>query len=215
LSFCGRGANATAWYAKARAAAVEEGDEIAMGQILYNSAAHRFNNLRLARVRGDEFDDELRFMELMIGSSSHYDVGVRSSAFRSFLPMLNAQLLMLRGDYAKSLAIFSLWLESPGVTVDERVSTVCRADFALTLAQTGELNKAIEQLKRIERLDEGLPPDERAILHHQRSLVYSAAGNAVLAEAFKIAANAEIKRHEEIQSEIVDMVSRHFAVDCN
>ncbi len=208
VSFCGNALAASPWYAKARAAAVEEGDEIAIGQILYNAAAFRFNNVRLAHVRGNEIGEELRLLELMISSSSHYDVGVKSSAFKSFLPMLNAQLMLLRGDHKNSSRIFSQWLHSSSVSVDSRLSTLCRADFAFCLASLGEHNQALDALTAIDSGVEGaVTPDDAAIIFHQYSSVHSIVGDAMTSNFYLKKSEAELTRHESVQREILSMIS--------
>jgi len=212
LGFCGRSIEANPWYFKARAAAVEEGDEIAIGQIIYNSAVFRFNNVRLAQVRGLPIEEELRLLELMISSSSNYDVGVNSSAFKSLLPMLNAQLLMLREDYVESSRTFAQWLQFSDASVDARIITLCRADFALSLAITGLLDQAIEQFRLIDERDEStLPPDEAAIINHQRSRIYSIVGDNAMAERHSGIARSMLQEHEHIQNEILSRLLKEIA----
>lgn len=208
LSFSGKSSESTAWYAKARSAAVEEGDEIAIGQIIYNAAAFRFNNVRLARVRGAEVGDELRLIELMISSSSYYDVGVRSSAFKSFLPMLNAQLMMLRGDFKGAASVFSQWLDSSGVSLDHRLSLVCRADFALCLARLGDNVRAVEFLNETGALNEAsAPPDEAAIILHQKSFIYSMLGDSAMSVVCMEKSRVDLERHEQVQKDIISMLA--------
>lgn len=208
LSFCGKAIAASPWYAKARAAAVEEGDEIAIGQIIYNAAAFRFNNVRLAQIRGEEIGEELRLLELMISSSSHYDVGVRSSAFKSFLPMLNAQLMLLRGDHKNSSRIFSQWLQSSSVTVDSRLSTLCRADFAFCLANLGEHEQALDALTAMDSgVESNVTPDDAAMIFHQCSSVHSIVGDAATSNSYLRKSEAELARHESVQREILIMIS--------
>jgi tetratricopeptide (TPR) repeat protein len=213
LSFCGMASKATPWYTKARAAAVEEGDEIAIGQIIYNSAAIRFNNLRLSHVRGEEIVEELRFLELMISSSSHYDAGVSSRAFKSFLPMLNAQLLMLRGDFKNASRIFALWLQTPDAAVDKRVKAICQADFALSKTRSGDLSQAIEMAGTIElQIDVSLPPDEAAIIYHQRAELFSVAGDAGRSELYTNMVKEELNKHEKVQREIASLLSSELGL---
>lgn len=208
LSFCGKSLTASPWYAKARAAAVEEGDEIAIGQIIYNTAVFRFNNVRLAQLRGEEVDEELRMIELMIGSSSHYDVGVKSSAFKSFLPMLNAQLMMLRRDYKNSSKIFSQWLQSSSVSVDTRLSALCRADFALVLACLGDQSQALDILGGIDIEREAMvTPDDAAIIFAQCSAVYSIVGDKTMAKHYSDRSAAELGKHGDVQSEILSLIA--------
>lgn len=208
MSFCGRSLDAISWYAKARSCAVDEGDEIAMGQIIYNSAVFRFNNIRLDEIRGKDIHEELRLVELMIGSSSHYDAGVQSSAFSSLLPMLNAQLLMLRGDFNRSAKMFGLWLDSSDAAVDERLVAICRADFALSLAYSGALERAIQLIELPTTDDETLlPPDEIAIIFHQRARIYAIAGTSDLSDAHRSRSQSALKQHEEVQQEILKLLS--------
>jgi hypothetical protein len=208
LCFCGDSLAASPWYAKARLAAVEEGDEIAIGQIIYNTAVFRFNNVRLSQLRGEEIGEELRLIEMMIGSSSHYDVGVKSSAFKSFLPMLNAQMMMLRRDYQRSSRIFSQWLSSSSVTVDTRLSKLCRADFALCLACLGDHARALDVLGGIDPDAEGaVTPDDAAIIFSQCSSVHSIVGDATMSKYYLDKSAAELHRHESIQRDILAMIS--------
>jgi ATP/maltotriose-dependent transcriptional regulator MalT len=212
LSFCGKMSDATLWYARARSAAVDEGDEIAIGQIIYNSAAFRFNNVRLSKARGEEIGEQLRLIEMMIGSSSHYDVGVKSSAFKSFLPMLNAQLMMLRGDYINSSRIFSQWLKSADTNVDERVIKLCQADFALCLASLGDVDQAVQILDEIDAQDHAaVPPDEVAISYHQRSVIHSIIGNSTMSKRCLNRSKVALEEHERVQSEILSLISSEIS----
>jgi tetratricopeptide (TPR) repeat protein len=213
LSFCGNSSEATPWYAKARAAAVEEGDEIAIGQIIYNSAAFRFNNLRLSQVRGEAVDDELRLLELMISSSSHYDAGVNSKAFKSFLPMLNAQVLMFRGDYKNASRIFALWLKSSDALVDKRVKAICQADFALSIARNGDVGHAMNMVEASELQSDILsPPDEAAIIYHQNAEIYSIAGALGKSQHCANRALEELNKHQKVQKEITLLLSSELGL---
>jgi tetratricopeptide (TPR) repeat protein len=216
LAFCGKTADAKLWYSKARAAAVREGDEIAIGQIIYNSAVFQFHNIRLSHIRGDAVEEDIRLIELMIGSSSHYDVGVRSSAFKSLLPMLNAQLLTFKKDFKSSARIFARWLQSSEVAVDDRLSTVCRADFALSLANIGDLSGALEQFSIIDAHGGmAVTPDDAAIIFHQLALLCAVAGDDGMSEVNYEKAKAALKKHEGIQREVLALIENELGLNFN
>jgi tetratricopeptide (TPR) repeat protein len=211
LTFCGREPLASRWYSLARASAIEEGDEVAIGQIIFNAAAFGFNNVRVVCVRGQEIEEQIRFIELMIASSSNYDVGVGSSAFESLLPMLNAQLLLLRRKYEDSAKIFSRWLGSPDAAIDARLRTTCGADYALALAHIGAQDEAIRQLVDVERVNiDELPPDEAAIVLCQLSTLYAALGDSERATELRTRSIAEIVKHESIQKQIFEHLNNEF-----
>ena len=207
FNFCGDFPAAGPWYRKARSAAVEDGDEIMLGQIIYNSAIYRFNNIRLSSVAGEIFPEESRFTELMIDSTSNYDLGVKSTAFKSLLPMLNAQLLTFRGKYAEACEIFENWLGPTESRVDYRMSCLCLADYAFSLAKLGQTQAALEQLTRFSESEHhALPTDDASLVSFQMSGLYNITGNQSLAEAYYRRARVELRKTLDIQAQTLALL---------
>lgn len=90
------------WYEQTRLHATAEGDQAMLSAVLYNVAAFRTANLRLADTFGELDTSEMKRAIMEANSSLTYDFAVGSTSFISLGPMLFGQLLCLDGRFSEA-----------------------------------------------------------------------------------------------------------------
>ena len=90
------------WYEMTRQHAVAEGDQATLSAYLYNVAAFRTVNLRLAEAFAEVSAKELKRASMEASSSFTYDMAVGSLAFGTFWKVLHGQLLNIHGEYSEA-----------------------------------------------------------------------------------------------------------------
>jgi len=90
------------WYELTRQHAVAEGDQATLSAYLYNVAAFRTTNLRLAEAFSEVSPAELKRASMEANSSFTYDMAVGSLAFGTFWKVLHGQLLNISGEYSEA-----------------------------------------------------------------------------------------------------------------
>ncbi len=184
-SLCGDEPAASAWYSLARQHAVAEGDDAGLAGLFYNQTQMRALRIRDTVLHGaaDEASAALR----NIDSIGHFDTAVGGSARQDLTPLLRAQLLTLRGEFAEAAAIFEAQLPSALVAGLARIGTSLLADLAWCWAHTGEAARAralADQAAaegQAER-EPGSDIDDRAALHSRLAQVYAHLAEPALAE---------------------------------
>ncbi|MFM2066309.1 MAG: hypothetical protein RLZZ584_1218, partial [Pseudomonadota bacterium] len=102
---CYREVDAQPWYARARSHATLEGDGATLSSIMYNLAAVRIVNARLAEHFGT-LDPTLAKRALLgAESSSHLDQAVQTRALGTLSWLQRAQILCVLGEHADALKL--------------------------------------------------------------------------------------------------------------
>ena len=208
LHFAGRYDMARPWYEFARNHAVEEGDDAAIDAIMHNVAALRINNLRLAEIDGSVESHELDRARMDLRSCRGYNMGISSKTFRWMLPMLQAQIDMLDGNYLSAASSFDGLEKSDFEGVPGRIKSVVLADFAYCLLMVGRSNDAElrEQAAQQSSLDE-LALDEQALVYCRCAAIAALKKDKRRASAMSASARNALRSHQEVQAHYVRELS--------
>jgi len=203
--------SAKEWYDAARIAAVDEGDEVMIGVILYNIVTYRLNNTRMSQLTAGSFDFNTFRLNLEAASSSNFDSGVQSSALPLLLPFLNAQVLTLNGRFSEAAELFEKWLFRDVSGDMKRLYPALRADYAWCLANIGRKNEALHELSMV---DAGLSicdaPDDRAMALNRAAMVYSFFGDTDFALECLNNMKIALAEHRIIQERVLTKMNSHF-----
>ncbi len=211
LSLFGRFEKAVSWYKKARDAALSDGDEIMMGQILYNSAAFQLNSLRISNMVEPRALQDLSFTNLLVDSTANYDSGVQSTALPSLLITLKAQLLALRGDFAAAVSLFERCFGVESLVGERRLAPLYRADYAWCLMNLGDVDAAKEHMTALtDDLVLRLPCDESAMINIRLSQLHKMIGGYEMAKLYELLAAASLERHQLEGMTVIHQIEREL-----
>lgn len=144
---------ADSWYKAARKYALECGDDMTIGAMLYNRAAIRVFNMRIQEVQGHEIDTEGCSVAIEAASAENYSQYSRDQSMHWVFELLKGQVLMLRHDFRGALTLFdhaktqNLEKDWPAVEF-LRLADVVRSRSAIGLCSTEEVESdaiALEQ----------------------------------------------------------------------
>ena len=167
---------ASGWYAWGRRAASADGDDAALGALLYNQTQMRALRIRHAALAGEP--GEAPAVLLSVDSIGHFDEAIGGSARADLTPLLRAQLLTVQGDHAAAAALLEAHLPEAVASGLARVGGSLLADLAWCWANTGEPQRAraLADQAAVEVLAEEpshCDLDERAALHARLAQVYA------------------------------------------
>ena len=129
------------WYARARSHAAAIGDDATLSALIHNHTQHRAAEARYASLRGRQV--KLDGLLPGVHSVNNYDRAMGLSVLPTLAPLLQAQVLVVTGEYAKALALFEA--ETPNALTMglERLGSSLLADAAWCRAQLGETDTAL------------------------------------------------------------------------
>ena len=122
------------WYEKARLCAAVEGDETTLSAMLYNVAAFRASNVRLADSFGMETTKEAHRAGMETSSSYVYDHMIATQVFDFSTKMLRGLLFTIDKKYSEALGIFSTIDLS---TLPARMHSLVHVDIAWCATNLG------------------------------------------------------------------------------
>ncbi|MEO6281332.1 hypothetical protein [Roseateles sp.] len=177
-------AAAAHWYAWGRRGATTEGDDASLAALLYNQMQMRALRIRHAALAGAP--GEAPAVMLGVDSIGNFDGAVGGSARADLTPLLRAQLLTMRGDFAAAARLLEAHLPTAMSSGLARVGYSLLADLAWCWANTGEplRARALADQAAVEVLAEDAAYcdlDECAVLHARLAQVYAKLGEEALA----------------------------------
>lgn len=203
--------SAKEWYDAARIAAVDEGDEVMIGVILYNIATYRLNNIRMSELTEGVFDADTFRLNLEAASSSNFDSGVQSTSLPLLLPLLNAQVQTLNGRFSEAAELFEKWLYRDMSADMKRLYPALRADYAWCLANLGRKNEALHEISIV---NAGLSvcdaPDDRAMALYRIAMAYSLFGSMNFAIDYLNRMRIALSDHRLIQIDFLKKLNLRF-----
>ncbi|MBL8352441.1 MAG: hypothetical protein JNL87_19260 [Burkholderiaceae bacterium] len=127
------------WYDKVRQHASAEGDEATLSAMLYNVAAFRAANVRLADTFGAEAGAEAYRAKMEASSSINYDFAIGTSELSFLTPILRSLILTIEKKFDEALVILeSLEMEN----LPKRTLPPIFADMAWCNINLGERDLA-------------------------------------------------------------------------
>jgi hypothetical protein len=177
LHHAGDAEGAAPWYARARSHAAQIGDDAMLSALIHNHTQMRVAEVRYASLQGRE----VRLDGLLPGVQSvhNFDRAMGQSALPLLAPLLQAQVLVVTGDYAQALEMFETHLPSALAMGLERMGSSLLADTAWCRAQLGQSDIALAQARASEgEIDQAAHLDDQAISHSRLAQVFEKLGLA-------------------------------------
>ncbi len=119
LQYCGEELAATRWLKFAQRASSDIRHPGLMSHLLYNLAALRVSIRGYLRFFGDISPDATKLDSMAVDSSLNFDAMAATSVQSAFHPLLEAQILSVRGDYLRGFAKIEEFLADSGGISDE------------------------------------------------------------------------------------------------
>lgn len=200
LQVCDSFEEARRWYAKAHWHSTSEGDQTMLSAYLYNVAAFRTANLRLAHAFGEVSPSELKRASMEANSSFTYDMAVRNQSFTTFWKILHGQLLVIQGEYSEAKILLDS-AESMKLDSHDRPLVLC--DLALCNLRLGNTSIGDKQSISAEyNIKHLVEPDDLAFVLKRISQVRAASGNEQSAANLNIRANEYLAEHRGLQNSL-------------
>lgn len=178
LHWADRFEDAKGWYEAARLHAVAEGDELTIDANLHNVATSRIHNIRVKQIEGQSpAPEEVQRASWELDSSINFDVLQRGTTLLWSLPLLQARLKHVQGDFATASDLYRVWLSSDDETIPATQRVATQADLSLCLARTGFIEEALSLMaESLASLPPDADDDELAIVYFRDSEVKEIAG---------------------------------------
>jgi tetratricopeptide (TPR) repeat protein len=215
--FAGRLDRAKPWYDRARQHALADGDEAALGALLYNRATMQGNNARLAAAFGTadrmEYADLAREALMGAESSTSFDIGTANDSLAYLSPTLQAQVLASNGEAAKALALYERWLDVASTDGLRRLRPCFLADMASCRLQLGHPDEArADVASALDSLNSGAcETDDRAVANARLAQVLDALGDAARAAVLRDRAQRDLAMHRAEQARLAALLDDALA----
>ncbi|MFN0182192.1 MAG: hypothetical protein ACKVQR_00085 [Aquabacterium sp.] len=205
--FSGRFDRAAPWYTAARLHATAEGDEATLSALLHNIAAFRASNLRLAgAVLAD--GEASRHALLEAKSAFNFDSAVGTLSFGGLLPLLQAQVMSMRGDFVEALQM----LHRIDVnSLPPRLQAQCWAELAYCEVSTDLPEAALQHAGlAADGITTTRDADDRAYVHSRLALVFAKLLDESASKEHSALAIYETGRHRGEQAALLEQLVAEF-----
>lgn len=215
--FAGRLDRAKPWYDRARQHALADGDEAALGALIYNRATMQGNNARLAAAFGreDRMDHADLAREALMGaeSSAAFEAGTGMDALAYLVPTLQAQVLAGTGEAAKALALYERWFDAATADGLRRLRPCFLADMAWCKVQLGRADEArADVAAALEDLNGGrCEIDDRVVANARLAQTLDALGDAAQAATLRERAQRDLAMHRAEQARLAALLDDALA----
>lgn len=123
------------WYDKVRQHASIEGDDATLSAMLYNVAAFRAANVRLADTFGIESGAEAHRARMETSSSTNYDFAIGTAGLSFLTPILRGLVLTIEGKFDEAFTVLDSLEKS---NLPKRTLAPIYADMAWCTANLGD-----------------------------------------------------------------------------
>ncbi|MBP6903400.1 MAG: hypothetical protein KBC73_25155 [Burkholderiaceae bacterium] len=197
----GRWDLAKPWYDKARYHAADEGDQSTLSAMLFNVAACRTSNVRLADAFGEpnpELNVEIAVSE--VGTSRVYDLAVGAKSLQQLTPLMHAQIQVVEHQYPSALAILNS-IDRAGLQPKEIPQLLC--EQAWCNACLGSNDLATEQANQSEAcMDSMFDDDDYAYVGARLSQVWASLGRPDRSSDLRCKASLRLDAHRTLQAKL-------------
>jgi hypothetical protein len=201
----GRMGLALPWYGRARDHALAEGDDATISALMHNMAWLRAQQLRISGSAIFDPPRDETYALLSADSVANFDWMIGSSSLGSLVPVLRAQILTARGEYAEALALYELHLVEAICEGMGRLQADMLADQAWCRLQLGQAKLAWSDALAAEAcIDAHGHFDDRAIAHDRLAQVFAACGDSNKASLHTRLCAEAWSGHASFQQQILD-----------
>lgn len=189
------------WYEKARLCAAAEGDENTLSAMLYNVAAMRLSNVRLADTFSKEMAAEAHRAGMEVSSSHVYDYVIGTQVFDFSAKMLRGLSFTINKKYSEALEIFKTVDVS---TLPPRMHSLLQVDIAWCLTHTEHEEQIPTALdKTLQGLTNITDDDDMAYIMSRLSQVALKTNRHLEASEYTTRARHHLGKHEEFRSSLL------------
>ncbi len=189
------------WYDRTRIHAAAEGDQGLISAMLYNVAAIRTANNRIASAFGIRSEKEELRARMEAGSSMVYDKAVGARSWEDSTPLMRGQQYVIEEKFEQALELFE--------PIDERA--LHRADVPILLADRAYCFARLMQDEKskslVQRCSEALGclthPDDLAFVYSRLAAIARLAGTPNEAARCQTLADEHLDAHREFQASLL------------
>lgn len=184
------------WYRAARLYANDCGDDALIAALIFNRAAMRTFNLRLAEAGRGEMRIEQCILALEEASARSYASFSGAQSMPTLLDGLKGQLLVVQGRYAEARDLLKASIESMGAGW-RHIKAICWADVAYCNATLGDIPEAARIVEIVAReLESVADPGDAVLVLHRLGRCSELLGAASQAEHFSQLRTLRLSDHE-------------------
>lgn len=194
------------WYDRTRIHAAAEGDQGLISAMLYNVAAIRTANNRVASAFGVRSEKEELRARMEAGSSMVYDKAVGARSWEDSTPLMRGQQFVIEEKYEQALELFE--------RIDER--GLHRADVPILLADQAYCFARLVDFEKskslVQRCSESMGclthPDDLAFVHSRLAAIARQVGSPDEAERCQSLADKHLAAHREFQAGMLKLLAK-------
>ena len=189
------------WYERTRQSAAAEGDEATVSAMLYNVAAFRAANVRLADTFGLEITADFRRASIEASSATTFDVAIGSSGLDFLTKMLWGLILTIEKKYLEASSV----LESINTeSIHKRMIPLIQVDVSWCSANLGYLEDAWVLAKLASaQLPICGEADDVAYINSRLSQIADLCGRPDDVETYRKPAIAALAEHRKFQAKLL------------
>ena len=207
LHLAGRMDLAKPWYAKAHEHAIADGDDATVGALMHNMAWLRFANLRQSTFDGGSVSPSGQLALVSVDSTLQFENMVGADGLYALSPILRAQILADKGEFAASLALCDEHLTKAIDQGIQRLQPSLVADQAWCHLNLGQILAARENAEVAEALiDPAGQFDDRASAHSRLAQVFHGLEDASASDRHFEQAKLAWEGHAALQSKIIEIL---------
>ncbi len=196
------------WYAKAHEHATAEGDDATISALMHNMAWLRSANLRQETLNGGVVTPSGEHALASVNSTLQFDSLVGAASLSALSPILRAQILAVKGEFADALAAYEEYLASAIQQGMTRLHANLLADQAWCRMNLGQTQGAQADAHAAEALiDPKDHFDDQASAHSRLAQVFAALGDSTASTKHKDLARAAWDGHSRLQQHIIEALS--------
>lgn len=201
-------ASSNAWYARAHAAAGKIGDQAAIGALTYNRAALHVAGARLQSLHQSLPPPELSLVLAEVQSAINYQAIARLRSLDHLLQSANVGIMILQQRFVDALPYISSVLNSSDVPPNSAERALLQADLALTLACTGQMERALEAIESLLTTSiDSFSADDRAVIWSSISRASQVCGATGELPRYTAEIAAAVEQHDGMVAKLATLLT--------
>jgi tetratricopeptide (TPR) repeat protein len=190
------------WYEKVRQHAASEGDEATLSAMLYNVAAFRAANVRLADTFGLEISgSEAHRVSMESSSSLNYDYAIGTNGLGFLTPILRGLVLTISQKYTEAIDVLATIDDT---AIPKRTIAPILADRAWCNLNIGNIDKAwILAERAVESIESTSDADDAAYVESRVSQIAEKIGRPADAASHRARSLAFLTVHQDFQRSLL------------
>jgi tetratricopeptide (TPR) repeat protein len=206
--FAGRFDLAQPWYTTARAHAMADGDDVAISALMYNQAALRIAEVRLASALKDPTEWAASGLLLGADATRRFDEVIGLQSLDWLVPLVRAQLLVMQDQCAEALLLIDHHWPRSVPDWRDRMAAGMLADRAWCLWRLGRRDEArADALQAREALAQDIGDvDDSAVAHARLAKLFDALDDAPKAQQHGEQAQRCCEEHRQRQQRLLGVL---------